>query len=73
MTSMTALTSGRYRRGEMHEFQASDQPFVYLVSAGAIFALDEGAHQPRASRQHGPVAGGPALIRRPPRPARPGS
>lgn len=44
MTSMTALTSGRYRRGEMHEFQASDQPFMYLVSAGAIFALDEGAH-----------------------------
>lgn len=44
MTSMAALTSGHYRRGEMHEFQASDQPFVYLVSAGAIFALDEGAY-----------------------------
>lgn len=44
MTSMAALTSGHYRRGEMHEFQASGQPFVYLVSAGAIFALDEGAH-----------------------------
>ncbi|SFF91583.1 uncharacterized protein SAMN05518801_103148 [Novosphingobium sp. CF614] len=44
MTSMTALTSGRYRRGELHEFEAAGQPFMYLVSAGAIFALDEGAN-----------------------------
>ncbi|MGD9810968.1 MAG: quinohemoprotein amine dehydrogenase maturation protein [Sphingobium sp.] len=44
MTSMTAIRSGNYRRGEMHEFSAAGQPFMYLVSAGAIFALDEGAH-----------------------------
>lgn len=35
--------ASRYRRGEVHEFQSNDQHFVYLVSAGAIFALDAGA------------------------------
>ena len=44
MNDMTTLEAGRYRLGEMHEFAAADQPFMYLVSAGAIFALDEGAH-----------------------------
>ncbi|MCT2401462.1 quinohemoprotein amine dehydrogenase maturation protein [Novosphingobium mangrovi (ex Huang et al. 2023)] len=44
MNEMTTIPSGRYRLGEMHEFQAGEQPFMYLVSAGAIFALDEGAH-----------------------------
>ena len=33
----------RYRRGELHEFRSADQDFIYLVSAGAVFALDEGA------------------------------
>ena len=44
MNTMTILATRRYRLGELHEFQASGQPFVYLVSAGAIFALDEAAH-----------------------------
>ena len=42
VTDRTAPT--RYRRGEMHEFQSAGQDFLYLVSAGAIFALDEAAH-----------------------------
>jgi uncharacterized protein len=45
MTEMSAaLTPTLYRRGEMHEFSAAGQEFMYLVSAGAIFSLDEGAH-----------------------------
>ncbi|HEX7853416.1 MAG TPA: quinohemoprotein amine dehydrogenase maturation protein [Sphingobium sp.] len=40
---MTSMMTHRYRRGEMHEFQAAGSDFMYLVSAGAIFALDEGA------------------------------
>uniref|UniRef100_UPI0025FAC161 radical SAM protein n=1 Tax=Phenylobacterium sp. TaxID=1871053 RepID=UPI0025FAC161 len=43
MTSMTPMTATRYRRGELHEFQAAGQDFIYLVAAGAIFALDDGA------------------------------
>lgn len=43
MTSMTPMTAIRYRRGELHEFQAAGHDFIYLVSAGAIFALDDGA------------------------------
>lgn len=39
---MNAMLERRYRRGELHEFRASDTDFIYLVSAGAIFALDEG-------------------------------
>ncbi len=38
---MTVMQTLRYRRGEMHEFRAKDTDFIYLVSAGAIFALDE--------------------------------
>ncbi|GBQ63829.1 quinohemoprotein amine dehydrogenase maturation protein [Komagataeibacter swingsii] len=34
----------RYRTGELHEFDAAGQNFVYLVAAGAIFMLDEGAY-----------------------------
>lgn len=41
MTKMTAITGPRYRRGEMHSFQAADSEFMYLVSAGAIFQLDD--------------------------------
>lgn len=37
---MSTLLSHRYRRGELHEFQASGADFLYLVTAGAIFALD---------------------------------
>jgi len=37
---MTALLTHRYRSGEVHRFAAADQDFIYLVSAGAIFALD---------------------------------
>lgn len=43
MTSMTPMAATRYRRGELHEFQAADHDFIYLVAAGAIFALDAGA------------------------------
>jgi len=39
---MTVMPNHRYRRGELHEFQASGTDFMYLVSAGAIFALDAG-------------------------------
>src|SRR3546814_4851724 len=41
---MTAIPSVRYLLCELHEFNSADQPLMYLVSAGAIFALDEGAH-----------------------------
>ena len=43
MNTITLAPQGRYRLGEMHTFDASGVPFVYLVSAGAIFALDDGA------------------------------
>jgi len=43
MTSMPSIAATRYRRGELHEFQAAGNEFIYLVSAGAIFALDDGA------------------------------
>ncbi len=39
---MTTMLAHRYRRGELHQFRAADNEFIYLVSAGAIFALDEG-------------------------------
>ena len=45
MTEMTTtLAPTLYRRGEMHEFAAAENAFMYLVTAGAIFALDDGAH-----------------------------
>jgi uncharacterized protein len=37
---MTALLTHVYRSGEVHRFAAEGQDFIYLVSAGAIFALD---------------------------------
>ena len=43
MTTMTSMAAVKYRRGELHEFQAAGQDFIYLVTAGAIFALDDGA------------------------------
>ncbi len=43
MTHMIPMASTRYRRGELHEFQAAGQDFIYLVTAGAVFALDDGA------------------------------
>jgi uncharacterized protein len=43
MTTMTPIMTARYRRGEMHAFQAADSNFMYLVSAGAVFALDDAA------------------------------
>jgi uncharacterized protein len=43
MNTMTAIKRGSYRIGELHEFEAEGQGFAYLVGAGAIFALDEGA------------------------------
>lgn len=45
MTEMSAaLVPPLYRRAEMHEFTGGGHSFMYLVSAGAIFALDHGAH-----------------------------
>lgn len=41
---MTVITAHRYRAGEYHPFAAADADFIYLVSAGAIFQLDEAAH-----------------------------
>lgn len=38
---MTVMLNERYRRGELHPFEAAENGFIYLVSAGAIFALDE--------------------------------
>lgn len=38
---MTVMLNQRYRRGELHEFEAAENGFIYLVSAGAIFALDD--------------------------------
>ncbi|MFN3470502.1 MAG: quinohemoprotein amine dehydrogenase maturation protein [Novosphingobium sp.] len=40
---MTTTLSPKYRRGDIHLFEAEGAGFVYLASAGAIFALDEGA------------------------------
>ena len=37
MTTMTSMAAVKYRRGELHEFQAAGQDFIYLVTAGAIF------------------------------------
>jgi len=41
MTDMTPMKAARYRKGELHEFQAKGSDFIYLVAAGAIFALDD--------------------------------
>lgn len=43
MTEMTQIMPARYRRGEMHSFQSVGHEFMYLVSAGSIFALDDAA------------------------------
>jgi len=41
MTTMTATRlAHRYRSGEIHEFKAQGADFIYLVTAGAIFAAD---------------------------------
>ena len=40
---MTTILAPKYRRGDIHLFEADGAGFVYLASAGAIFALDEGA------------------------------
>lgn len=40
---MTSMMTHSYRRGELHAFQAVGHDFMYLVSAGAVFALDDAA------------------------------
>src|SRR6478735_8653908 len=40
---MTALPTPNFRRGDYHPFTAAGLDFIYLVSAGAIFQMDEGA------------------------------
>jgi uncharacterized protein len=37
---MTTTLAHRYRSGEIHEFMAQGADFIYLVTAGAIFAAD---------------------------------
>lgn len=55
---MTSMMTHRYRRGEMHEFRAADSDFMYLVSAGAIFALDEAANAALTRLADGDMAHG---------------
>ena len=43
MNSITTIEKGLYSLGELHSFAAADNSFIYLVTAGAIFTLDEGA------------------------------
>lgn len=52
---MTAPLNHTYRLGEMHRFAAEEQDFIYLVSAGAIFALDAGVAQVLQQLETGPV------------------
>lgn len=40
---MTATETRVYRLGELHPFESAGHRFVYLVPAGAIFELDNGA------------------------------
>jgi len=40
---MTSMMTHSYRRGELHAFEAVGHDFMYLVSAGAVFALDDAA------------------------------
>ena len=40
---MTVMLAHRYRPGEFHPFAAAGSEFIYLVSAGAIFQLDDTA------------------------------
>jgi len=40
---MTALPTPNFRRGDYHPFEAAGLDFIYLVSAGAIFQMDDGA------------------------------
>ena len=40
---MTALPTPNFRRGEYHPFTAAGLDFIYLVSAGANFQMEEGA------------------------------
>ena len=37
---MNLMAVPAYRRGDIHSFRAADTDYVYLASAGAIFALD---------------------------------
>lgn len=38
---MTLMLAHRYRKGDYHAFEAAGETFIYLVPAGAVFALDE--------------------------------
>lgn len=55
---MTTVLAPKYRLGDIHLFDAQDQGFVYLASAGAIFALDEGAANVMALLGHREMAYG---------------
>ncbi|EGD59234.1 radical SAM family protein [Novosphingobium nitrogenifigens DSM 19370] len=53
---MSAPLLHRYRAGEMHRFAAADAEFVYLPTAGAIFALDGATADVLERLQGGAVA-----------------
>jgi len=40
---MTAMTAHAYGPGEFHAFESAGRKFIYLVSSGAVFELDEAA------------------------------
>ncbi|WP_404712402.1 quinohemoprotein amine dehydrogenase maturation protein [Sphingomonas sp. MMS24-J13] len=61
MNVMTNIDARAYSIGELHSFQAAEQTFVYLVTAGAIFALDEGARSVVAKLAEAPMLHG-ALV-----------
>lgn len=38
---MTVMQAPTYRQSEFHPFAAADHDFIYLVSAGAVFEIDD--------------------------------
>jgi uncharacterized protein len=42
---MTAMTAHAYGPGEFHAFESAGRKFIYLVSSGAVFELDQAASE----------------------------
>ncbi len=55
---MTTMLAHSYRRGDYHPFDAAGEKFIYLVPAGAVFALDDVANQVLAMLAEGPMGHG---------------
>lgn len=53
---MTATETQVFRPGEIHEFEGGGQRFGYVVSAGAIFGLDEAAASVLSELQREPLS-----------------